>query len=476
VNRINPKDRPNVIRLLNHKFISGVETFYKQIELEQGEKHKFKSQSPIRTTEKTEENMQTKNHDFRKESTFPSLQTIPITIEDYPLKSAPQKLNHDINEQQKIEPQSVYSFKINLPVHEVITNIRDNSNQGNNSLSPSININIQSLQESPIDKREETKMAHVFEATEKSEIESLNVIKNLTDGTATPTGDYVEINPRFPRQDRRNIDTKGRRPLGTSKRYPFKSGYTNLSEDESISGASFLFSGSPGTIPEMSEDRGHPSSNVKTPGSNRYLHVPNGRVFQFPDPNPNPQSQFEDSVHYEHKEWEVKKQDKIEEEDEKDDVESEQEKERNKLQKEESENEMKGSQGEEYLPEMKLFGSIKKRVEDVDKIDDFLSNTQNIMDLKDVVPIEIENGFKLNKSKMKKSSTFGGVLSNSDLKQEYRKQNSDLGSSRRYENNDNDDNIKERVFQMGEESNLAISQNKCMPNETGKVMKVQFVP
>ena len=458
--------------------------------MDHGEKHKLKGHSPlpIRITERTEENIPEKNFESRKESTFATFPTIPIVIEDPPLKSAPNKLSQDkgdIQNLQNLDPKSIYSFKVTLPANETLTNINTSNiyNQTENNISP--NKPILLIQESPVEKREdreESKMQQTIEPIERSEIESLGVIRNLTDGTATPQGDNLD--PKNLRFSQRNLlEGKVRRPLG-NKRYPMKPGYTNLSEDESISaGGSFLASGSPGTFQEISEDKGYlPLSSMKTPGSGRYLVVPNGpnsRVFQFPEPNntsPLAHGQSEDSMHYEHKEWEVK-HGKIDEEDEKDDLESEQEKERNRI----SEKEMNGKNIEEEktefyeernaenncIPEMRLWGSNG----DNENNDNPLYTSQKVIHLKEIVS---ENGSGMKVSKMMKSQTFTGVMNTSEVKQEYNRQISDFGPNMRYNLKENE-GIKEdvpRVFMMGEESNMASSQKKQIPNEAEKAIKV----
>jgi len=350
MNRINPQERPNVIKLLNHKFISGVEIFYKHLEVPH-EKSKTKSLSPVDNHRLNIILYSNTNYMYSKNKI--KNKTIPILQKE--THSVPDMLGTGENGDEYTRytkppvhtkpTSSIYDFQITFPIPEskLNGNAQHSTKEGSTdrkvsdgSLGAMGSSRKDSLSKEIGNNEDEAKYTNIpslktISQNSRSEIESLTIIKNLSEGT--PTGNttkYEIIKPQF--EIRRNPETKApTRPLGRNKRFLPKSGYTNLSEDESISGASFMMAGSPGTFPEINDDRSGNLSSGKVANSGNYLSVPNGlqgKVFQFPDSLSQLEEQEGKENNNNNKEWELMRHDKIDEEEEKDDTESEQGKEK----------------------------------------------------------------------------------------------------------------------------------------------------
>jgi hypothetical protein len=339
--KINPTDRPNVMKLLNHKFISGVENFSKQIEMApHNEKARCKSQSPMLPHTNKHRKGSSKNN---------SISIVqPVLVEDSYLDTAPKILITNISplkeedlklpsHKPKETVSSVYTFEGLFPADKLKAN--ENANTKNKAMKSEQIVekkpegNLQNLgANKEITSEEEVKYSQIPTIKTLSQIDggsnpsSLNAIRSLTDGAANTVKSLEEAGIiAKARPDMKNKMPR-QRPLGSNKRLQFKTGsaYANLSEDESLTltGMSFMLAGSPGAANETTEEQQPYPSSGRAGSHNNLLFppTPNGGLGTFRN-WPESVSQLEEQEGNEKKEWEMGENGKIEEEEEKEESE-----------------------------------------------------------------------------------------------------------------------------------------------------------
>jgi len=348
------------MKLLNHKFISGVENFSKQIEMApHNEKARCKSQSPMLPHTNKQYNlsyvrlfnMSLSRKGSSKNNSISIVQ--PALVEDSYLDTAPKILITNISplKEEDLRPvhkpketiSSVYTFEGLFPTDKL--KATENANAKKKSSVPSEPApekksegSLQNLDKNKEAKSEEevkySQIPSVKTLTQTdggSNPSSLNAIRSLTDGANTIKSIQEDAGMAKARPDMKNKQPR-QRPLGSNKRLQFKTGsaYANLSEDESLTltGMSFMLAGSPGAANEtIEEQQPYPSSGRAGSHSNLlFPPTPNGGLGMFRN-WPESVSQLEEQEGKdEKKEWEMGENGKIEEEEEKEESEKGEEK------------------------------------------------------------------------------------------------------------------------------------------------------
>jgi len=338
--KINPSDRPNVMKLLNHKFISGVENFSKQLDLPH-EKTRCKSQSPMLPHTHRNKKSNSKNN---------SISIVqPIMVEDSYLDTAPKILITNISplREEDLRPiqkphketvSSVYTFEGLFPDKSKNTGDLGGIKKKEEAQAVVEKKSEGSLQNlvGPQSKDSEEEMKYAQVPTVKTftntDISSLNAIRSLTDEANTVKSLQDEVIMGKQRPDMKNKLPR-QRPLGNNNKriIQFKTGtyYANLSEDDfSLTQASFLLAGSPGAANENEEQHLNPGSSRGGSHSNLlFPPTPNGGLGGGMFRNwPESVSQLEEQD--EKKDWEFGENGKIEEEEEKEESERGEDRER----------------------------------------------------------------------------------------------------------------------------------------------------